>query len=99
MAESDHEQIADRLEDESAALEHHVRELQSEIENTNMAISPSQKYGSAESTMKPEVRKPSSDPPRRQATIIPIYAIISDLHLYDTLFALILPSIAFGIPL
>jgi hypothetical protein len=34
MAESDHEQIADRLEDESAALEHHVRELQSEIENT-----------------------------------------------------------------
>ena len=34
-----------------------------------------------------------------QATIIPIYAIISDLHLYDTLFALILPSIAFGIPL
>jgi raffinose/stachyose/melibiose transport system permease protein len=34
-----------------------------------------------------------------QATIIPIYAIISDLHLYDTLFALILPSVAFGIPL
>lgn len=34
-----------------------------------------------------------------QATIIPIYAIISDLHLYDTLLALILPSIAFGIPL
>lgn len=34
-----------------------------------------------------------------QATIIPIYAIVSDLHLYDTLFALILPSIAFGIPL
>jgi raffinose/stachyose/melibiose transport system permease protein len=34
-----------------------------------------------------------------QATIIPIYALISDLHLYDTLFALILPSIAFGIPL
>jgi raffinose/stachyose/melibiose transport system permease protein len=34
-----------------------------------------------------------------QATIIPIYAIISDLHLYDSLFALILPSIAFGIPL
>jgi hypothetical protein len=33
MAESDHEQIANRLEDESAALEHHVRELQSEIEN------------------------------------------------------------------
>lgn len=34
-----------------------------------------------------------------QATIIPIYAIVSDLHLYDSLFALILPSIAFGIPL
>ncbi|HZU66303.1 MAG TPA: carbohydrate ABC transporter permease [Ktedonobacteraceae bacterium] len=34
-----------------------------------------------------------------QATIIPIYALISDMHLYDTLFALILPSVAFGIPL
>lgn len=34
-----------------------------------------------------------------QATIIPIYAIVSDLGLYDTLLALILPSIAFGIPL
>ena len=34
-----------------------------------------------------------------QATIIPIYAIITDLHLYDTLFALIIPSVAFGIPL
>ena len=34
-----------------------------------------------------------------QATIIPIYALIVDMHLYDTLFALILPSIAFGIPL
>ncbi|HEY0754783.1 MAG TPA: carbohydrate ABC transporter permease [Ktedonobacteraceae bacterium] len=34
-----------------------------------------------------------------QATIIPIFAIITDLHLYDTLFALILPSVAFGIPL
>lgn len=34
-----------------------------------------------------------------QATIIPIYAIVIDLHLYDSLFALILPSIAFGIPL
>ena len=34
-----------------------------------------------------------------QATIIPIYALISDLHLYDTLFALILPYVAFGIPL
>lgn len=34
-----------------------------------------------------------------QATIIPIYAIVVNLHLYDTLFALILPSVAFGIPL
>jgi raffinose/stachyose/melibiose transport system permease protein len=34
-----------------------------------------------------------------QATIIPIYAMITDMHLYDTLFALILPSVAFGIPL
>ena len=34
-----------------------------------------------------------------QATIIPLYALISDLHLYDTLFALILPNVAFGIPL
>ena len=34
-----------------------------------------------------------------QATIIPIYAMITDLHLYDTLFALILPYVAFGIPL
>ncbi len=34
-----------------------------------------------------------------QATIIPIYALITDLHLYDTLFALILPYVAFGIPL
>ncbi len=34
-----------------------------------------------------------------QATIIPIYAIITNLHLYDTLFALIIPSVAFGIPL
>jgi raffinose/stachyose/melibiose transport system permease protein len=34
-----------------------------------------------------------------QATIIPIYSIVTNLHLYDTLFALILPSIAFGIPL
>lgn len=34
-----------------------------------------------------------------QATIIPIYAMISDIHLYDTLFALILPDVAFGIPL
>ncbi len=34
-----------------------------------------------------------------QATIIPIYTLISGLGLYDTLFALILPSVAFGIPL
>jgi raffinose/stachyose/melibiose transport system permease protein len=34
-----------------------------------------------------------------QATIIPIYAMITSLHLYDTLFALIFPYVAFGIPL
>jgi raffinose/stachyose/melibiose transport system permease protein len=34
-----------------------------------------------------------------QATIIPIYAMIINLHLYDTLFALIPPYVAFGIPL
>jgi len=34
-----------------------------------------------------------------QATIIPLYLIIIRLHLYDTLLALILPSIAFSIPL
>ena len=34
-----------------------------------------------------------------QATIIPVYLIIIKLHLYDTLLALILPSIAFAIPL
>lgn len=34
-----------------------------------------------------------------QATIIPIYTLITGLHLYDTLFALILPYVAFGIPL
>lgn len=34
-----------------------------------------------------------------QATIVPLYAIISGLHLYDTLYALILPYVAFGIPL
>jgi raffinose/stachyose/melibiose transport system permease protein len=34
-----------------------------------------------------------------QATIIPIYLIIIKLHLYDTLLAIILPSIAFAIPL
>lgn len=34
-----------------------------------------------------------------QATIIPIYYMISALHMYDTLTALILPSIAFAIPI
>ncbi len=34
-----------------------------------------------------------------QATIIPVYLIIIQLHLYDTLLAIILPSIAFAIPL
>ncbi len=34
-----------------------------------------------------------------QATIIPIYVLINNLGLYDTLFALIPPYIAFGVPL
>ncbi len=34
-----------------------------------------------------------------QATIIPVYLIIIRIHMYDSLGALILPSIAFGIPL
>jgi raffinose/stachyose/melibiose transport system permease protein len=34
-----------------------------------------------------------------QATIIPVYLLIIKLQLYDTLIALILPSIAFAIPL
>lgn len=34
-----------------------------------------------------------------QATIIPIYLMIIKLHLYDSLLALILPGIAFAIPL
>lgn len=34
-----------------------------------------------------------------QATIIPIYLMITRMGLYDTLAALVLPSIAFGIPL
>ena len=34
-----------------------------------------------------------------QAVIIPVYLIIIKLHLYDTLLAIILPSIAFAIPL
>jgi len=34
-----------------------------------------------------------------QAAVIPIYLIIIRLHLYDTLLAIILPSIAFAIPL
>ena len=37
MGEPDHEQIADRLKDESAALEHHVRELQDEIDDAKAA--------------------------------------------------------------
>jgi raffinose/stachyose/melibiose transport system permease protein len=34
-----------------------------------------------------------------QATIIPVYLIIIRLHLYDSLLAIILPSIAFAVPL
>jgi raffinose/stachyose/melibiose transport system permease protein len=34
-----------------------------------------------------------------QAVIIPVYLIIIRLHLYDTLLAIILPSIAFAVPL
>lgn len=34
-----------------------------------------------------------------QAVVIPVYLIIIRLHLYDTLMAIILPSIAFAIPL
>jgi raffinose/stachyose/melibiose transport system permease protein len=34
-----------------------------------------------------------------QATIIPVYLLIIRLHLYDSLLAIILPSIAFAIPL
>ncbi len=34
-----------------------------------------------------------------QATVIPIYLIIIKLHLYDSLLGMILPSIAFAIPL
>jgi raffinose/stachyose/melibiose transport system permease protein len=34
-----------------------------------------------------------------QAAIIPVYLIIIRLHLYDTLLAIVLPSIAFAIPL
>ena len=34
-----------------------------------------------------------------QATIIPVYLIIIRLHMYDTLLAIILPSIAFSVPL
>src|SRR6478752_46000 len=34
-----------------------------------------------------------------QATVIPVYLIIMRLHLYDSLLALILPSIAFAVPL
>ncbi len=34
-----------------------------------------------------------------QATVIPVYLLIIKLHLYDSLTALILPSVAFAIPL
>jgi raffinose/stachyose/melibiose transport system permease protein len=34
-----------------------------------------------------------------QAAIIPVYLIVIRLHMYDTLLAIILPSIAFAIPL
>jgi xylobiose transport system permease protein len=34
-----------------------------------------------------------------QATIIPVYLIINRLHLYDSLTAIILPTVAFGLPL
>jgi raffinose/stachyose/melibiose transport system permease protein len=34
-----------------------------------------------------------------QATIIPVYLLIIRMHLYDSLLALILPSVAFAIPL
>jgi raffinose/stachyose/melibiose transport system permease protein len=34
-----------------------------------------------------------------QATIVPLYYMIVNMHLYDTLIALILPSIGFGIPI
>jgi xylobiose transport system permease protein len=34
-----------------------------------------------------------------QATIIPVYLIISRLHMYDSLGAIILPTVAFGLPL
>ena len=38
-------------------------------------------------------------PSRLQATIIPVYLIIIRLGLYDSLLAIVLPSIAFAIPL
>lgn len=34
-----------------------------------------------------------------QATIVPVYYLIGRLHLYDTLAALVLPSIAFAVPI
>ena len=34
-----------------------------------------------------------------QATIIPVYLLIIRMHLYDSLLGIVLPSIAFGIPL
>jgi raffinose/stachyose/melibiose transport system permease protein len=34
-----------------------------------------------------------------QATIVPLFYMITKMHLYDTLIALILPSIGFGVPI
>lgn len=34
-----------------------------------------------------------------QATIIPVYLVITSLHLYDSLIAIILPAVAFGLPI
>lgn len=34
-----------------------------------------------------------------QATIIPVYLMITRLHLYDSLTAIVLPTVAFGLPL
>jgi len=34
-----------------------------------------------------------------QATIVPLYLLIARMGLYDTLYAVVLPSVAFGIPL
>lgn len=34
-----------------------------------------------------------------QATIVPVYLIITRMHLYDSLTAIVLPTVAFGLPL